>query len=101
MTETTIEYDFDQYDFDQRNQELAQLVESGVPVAEVANRYGVSTQRVYALLKRMGVAERPGHVRDEGKREWLRQQRDRGRSVRDLASELGISTQRVYTLLRD
>lgn len=73
-----------------RNRTIVALVKSGMPVADVAEKYGITRQRVYQLLPED--LQLPGR---EHLRSPLRAQahalRDLGFSQQAIADELGVS----------
>ena len=81
-----------------RNAQIIALVQDGVPVAEVARRFGLHRQRIYQILP--PDVDTPGwdHLRSP-LRERCRELADQGLSQRAIAEEVGISRSQVRRYL--
>ncbi len=93
-----------------RNEKIAEMYRRGLPARVMAEQFGLSTQYVFALLRKMGVEPRPrtfahlvatAKAQEKSERNAAIQGAYRdGVSCRKLAAEHGLSRQRVLQIIR-
>ena len=84
----------------QRNAEIAQRYQQGVPMTELAAEYGITATRVHQILDKLGARSGKNVKKVKSQRNAeIAQRYQQGVPMTELAAEYGITATRVYQIL--